>query len=339
MHVINATNAMVLVILKKHNKYTTNGRDGIVFDPVAYGSKLLTRESEGVKAFVEHQVDKSIVAARTGTALQVGKGFKLTYDGTQCYYTDNGRLTREEAIARESDRLIEMWNQQWSHHLNEADVKALVDGGRLMDFTVTPVHVAVDKGLNLEESIRTYAYYLWIEAGRPESDGKEFWETATDHHNRYWLPYQNGYVPSPQEVNDWNCVGMGHDSINCSICVNARCEREGIDLYCPECKGNGSVWESEEDKQKAESWESSEPPVGEGYQCWETVSEGSPISPVFKTPEELATYLVDNPWGGATSDCKFEDWMKFIVGDGWAPSMIVENGVFKSGVKGIVDNE
>lgn len=30
---------------------------------------------------------------------------------------------------------------------------------------------------------------------------------------------------------------------------------------------------------------------GEGYQLWETISEGSPVSPVFATPAELATWI------------------------------------------------
>lgn len=32
------------------------------------------------------------------------------------------------------------------------------------------------------------------------------------------------------------------------------------------------------------------PPVGEGYQLWETTSEGSPVSPVFATLDELCEW-------------------------------------------------
>lgn len=31
-----------------------------------------------------------------------------------------------------------------------------------------------------DEMIREKAYYLWIEAGSPECDGKEFWEKACE---------------------------------------------------------------------------------------------------------------------------------------------------------------
>lgn len=36
-----------------------------------------------------------------------------------------------------------------------------------------------------------------------------------------------------------------------------------------------------------------EPPTGDGYQLWETTSEGSPISPIFTTIEELAEWCED----------------------------------------------
>lgn len=37
-----------------------------------------------------------------------------------------------------------------------------------------------------------------------------------------------------------------------------------------------------------------DPPKGEGFQLWETITEGSPLSPVFDTPEELTKWLADN---------------------------------------------
>lgn len=52
-----------------------------------------------------------------------------------------------------------------------------------------------------------------------------------------------------------------------------------------------------------------EPPTGEGYQCWETVTEGSPISPVFKTLVELCEWLALNKSSrGITENFSKEDW-------------------------------
>ncbi len=58
---------------------------------------------------------------------------------------------------------------------------------------------------------------------------------------------------------------------------------------CPVCKG-----EAIDPAVKAvyEAWTAEEPPTGPGYQVWETVSEGSPISPVFSSPQELIDWLV-----------------------------------------------
>lgn len=37
-----------------------------------------------------------------------------------------------------------------------------------------------------------------------------------------------------------------------------------------------------------------EPPSGEGFQAWQTVSEGGPISPVFTTLDDLTAWLSEN---------------------------------------------
>jgi hypothetical protein len=44
---------------------------------------------------------------------------------------------------------------------------------------------------------------------------------------------------------------------------------------------------------EAEAWQSTDPPAGEGWQLWETVSEGSPVTPVFPTADGLISHLVE----------------------------------------------
>lgn len=60
-------------------------------------------------------------------------------------------------------------------------------------------------------------------------------------------------------------------------------------------------------------------------QMYETVSEGTPVTPPFATPEELVDYLCahgtfwdSNPWKRANAES--------FVKQGWAPSMMVSNG-------------
>jgi hypothetical protein len=98
--------------------------------------------------------------------------------------------------------------------------------------------------------------------------------------------------------------------------VRARCEREGMPVECATCKGTNNSATAEQ-KAAYDAWSATE--EGEGWQLWETVSEGSPISPVFDTAEGLAAWM-SGPDAG-------RDWMpqeaaaKFIKA-GWAPSFI-----------------
>lgn len=94
-------------------------------------------------------------------------------------------------------------------------------------------------------------------------------------------------------------------------------------------------WLDRSDINAVEKWEESgdhdewyddhpgvEPPTGEGYQMWEDVSEGSPISPVFETKHELAKWLSESPENMTTGN--YDQWMATIE-SGWAPSLVVFN--------------
>lgn len=72
------------------------------------------------------------------------------------------------------------------------------------------------------------------------------------------------------------------------------------------------------------------------YMMYETTPEGTPISPAFATPEELARWLADNganAGGGATAT--YEAWLRVCRG-GYAPSAVIlpETG-FVNGVQGM----
>lgn len=70
-------------------------------------------------------------------------------------------------------------------------------------------------------------------------------------------------------------------------------------------------------------------------QMYETTTEGTPISPVMATAEELARWLVDNGASAfADQTVSYEDWLDTIVGDGSAPSFVIaQDGVVVSGVE------
>lgn len=81
------------------------------------------------------------------------------------------------------------------------------------------------------------------------------------------------------------------------------------------------------------------------FQVYETVSEGTPVTPPFATREELVEYLVANGdyWdqqrrkeGNSFMNC--EPWSreaatKFVFGAGWAPTAIISNGEMMTGVE------
>jgi len=65
---------------------------------------------------------------------------------------------------------------------------------------------------------------------------------------------------------------------------------------------------------------------------YEDTSEGTPISPAFETPEELARWLVDNKasaFGNSTGS--YEGWLRVARGV-WAPSMVASAAGVVSGV-------
>lgn len=248
-----------------------------VFDAVAEGKAHMkfTPESPPIRAFAERQIKQ--------TPEYYGRG--------------------EEAIQREARRLCDLANASGSNFLDQADVDALVRGGRLTEFT-----------------------HHWLP--RVE-DGNGGWTGG-------WTPNDPPTHPTAEQVNNWSAgPGMGHDSINQWVVIKDRCERAGVSSTCAKCEGEGVIWASSLQKERYEGWEPTPPPEGEGYQIWQTVSEGSPISPVFATPEELARHMTKTRWG-ADDGTSYETWLKFIKGPGWAPSMMTDSrGVLVSGVEAI----
>lgn len=113
------------------------------------------------------------------------------------------------------------------------------------------------------------------------------------------------------------------DEIKCVLCNGSG--KTLSDKKCPLCYGEGTVRPVVE------------PPKGfdfektEGYQIWQNVSEGGPVSPVFLKPKDLAKWMVEND-DSITRDTTYEGWLEFIRSESSAPSMIMSNGSIGSGV-------
>jgi hypothetical protein len=194
---------------------------------------------------------------------------------------------REAAVARETARLHALLRDQWCHHLIQADVDALVEADRLWDFTRRP------RTPDQIEQLKAQ-----VAAGG----------------SGCWLDEPNGYRPTAAEVNAWSLGGMGHDAMNQHACIKARCARESVPFTCTHCEGSGKVWPTSKIKQQYDDWKPTDPPTGEGYQLWEDCSEGSPVSPVFATLEELCAWCADNATTFASFTATAEEWREMLDG-------------------------
>lgn len=72
------------------------------------------------------------------------------------------------------------------------------------------------------------------------------------------------------------------------------------------------------------------------YMMYENTSEGTPLSPAFKTPQELAKYCAENfvSTFGNSSFATYEEWLE-MIDRGSAPSGIMVNGQIMGGVEGL----
>lgn len=241
---------------------------------------------------------------------QPWRGFVNPYSAQKCRTCDG------TGYSQEAKKLDDAWysfdkqdyiqlpngrrynNAAWQYHLDEDDVKALLDADRLWDFTREPINdeqraIVKEKVANGENS---------------------------------WLPFNNGYVPTPEEVNEWAKHGMGHDSVNNWTVVKAKCNRLNIPSMCEVCEGTGELWATPDIKKAADDWQDFEPPIGIGWQLWETVSEGSPITPVFDTKDALVEYLVNSGdiWNHKWTRTQAEA----MVNEKWVMSGLMSNGKF-----------
>lgn len=78
---------------------------------------------------------------------------------------------------------------------------------------------------------------------------------------------------------------------------------------CRTCDGDGV----HPDAQVAyHTWTPTEPPIGDGYQLWETTSEGSPKSPVFPTLETLCEWCETHATTFSRYTATKEEWLRML---------------------------
>jgi len=229
---------------------------------------------------------------------EVWKGYLNPYHSYNCPKCDGSGMNKETKALSDAwysfDDEEWIWlvpgekrynNKAWQYHLTEVEIEALVKQGRLRDLM----------GRNIWFEEDTYQWMEYLDDRKVVCDAPEY--------------------PSPECVNLWATNGFGHDAINQMIAVEARAKHLGVYGICSMCKGEGVLYESEEIKILSENWKETEPPSGEGFQLWENCTEGSPVSPVFKTLDELCEYAEKNCTTFGSSKATKEDWMKMLEDD------------------------
>jgi hypothetical protein len=119
--------------------------------------------------------------------------------------------------------------------------------------------------------------------------------------------------------------------------------------YCSEESRGLPYWEYEggppDPKYYRPEWK---PEEMTWFQVYETVSEGSPVTPPFATQQELVDYLVEHGdfWdqkrrkeGESSMRCTpwpHKEAEAFVLGAGYAPSMVVMDGKVMSGTEALV---
>lgn len=108
--------------------------------------------------------------------------------------------------------------RKWSNKITEIEVDALMKAGRLSDFF---------RGYYDEET------QTWV--------------------NNMGEPIEKPTYPTPEEVNNWNRKGLGHDGINMWICVGARAKHLGIYGKCDHCV-DGYIYDEPNAKVGLQLW-------------------------------------------------------------------------------------
>lgn len=138
----------------------------------------------------------------------------------------------------------------------------------------------------------------------------------------------------------WEGTWWGYllDPIVCKSCGGSGKYQDG---YCPTCEGGGKCHPKVDPPghkvDDLPNWWGDYQEKEYGWQMWEDVSDGSPMSPVFETPEELAKWLADSKASASgRMTASYEQWLRTIL-RGSAISMVMQGGVIRSGVEGFDD--
>lgn len=203
------------------------------------------------------------------------------------YRSCYGIDNEQDAIGFEARRLARLWNGQWRHHLSQEDVDILLrDSMALHKLT-----------------------HHWVRG-------------------QGWQKIEPPVQVTAEMVNELSITANLH--FDCWALIKAYCAKEDVSYKCETCDGRGTLetypGQRAEIEKIINDWQRTPPPAGEGWRLWETVTEGSPISPVFTTPEDLAQWMTTPAViGGVITAPLTIEQARGFVGEGWAPTGFVSS--------------
>jgi len=123
---------------------------------------------------------------------------------------------------------------------------------------------------------------------------------------------------SPEKIQDYifnECNKNTYSKYKFShFFAEVQTKKLGCEKFCSLCKGEGKFFHNQtiQDIYNDDDnpWKVG-PPEGDYYQLWETISEGSPLTPAFKTVEEVAEYTSKNGCG-LSKDLSYDCWLQFL---------------------------
>lgn len=161
--------------------------------------------------------------------------------------------------------------------------------------------------------------------GREVRRVSEFWKHPRSESTGLYVPL-HGH-PYSQELRDWETERAQWDSGS----TDGFMAKDRI-AY----KRNGGMFSDWHGRHPDPDEHMPEWPEAEQTHCqmYESTSEGTPVSPVMDTPEELARWCADNKVStfGTGSFATYEQWLA-VCRDGFAPSFVITDGVMMSGVE------
>jgi len=210
------------------------------------------------------------------------KGYICPYTCQRCAACDGTGYNPETKKLRDAWYDHEGTGQRWCDKITQDEVDALIEKGRLVDFTHTFVP---DKG--------------WVKKDPPPVVTPEMvnaWSRRGLNHD---------------SINHWICLETRAKRLgvwgHCPVC-----EGQGKIWFNDHIRELSEAWYENERY---------DPPTGEGWQVWEDTTEGSPISPVFATSQETIDWLVNEGYSRKAERAFVEDqqWvpsMVFVPGKG-----------------------